>query len=80
MQLYGQTEGVIYASRHEISMEDIISKNEMASIGRPLKWWQCLIVDEFLQPVIPGQAGEFIFSSKYIYDTKFSRAFQSLPN
>jgi hypothetical protein len=39
---------------------DLASDRQSIPIGRPLPGYRCLVVDEFQQPVVIGQAGELI--------------------
>ncbi|PLB46112.1 putative NRPS-like enzyme [Aspergillus steynii IBT 23096] len=56
--LYGPTELTVFATCHQITPEDVQSGT--IPIGRPLRNYQAFIVDENLQPVPDGHAGELL--------------------
>ena len=64
IQAYGQTEGAVYATHHEITIEDVFSHEDTVSIGCPRLGLRWLVVDDYLQPVIPKQTGELLISGK----------------
>ena len=55
---YGPTESTTFACSHDIRPEDL--GRVSVPIGRPLAHTTCLLVDELLQPVAEGMAGELL--------------------
>lgn len=55
---YGPTEGTTFTSCHVMRHGDGVSESEWVPIGRPISNTRVYIVDENLQPVAAGVAGE----------------------
>lgn len=58
MNLYGPTELTVFATYHEITLEDV--QNGVIPIGKPLRNYQTFVVDDHLQSVPDGHVGELL--------------------
>ena len=63
---YGQTEAPMDVMHHEVYPGDLAY--ESIPIGRrPFPGYSAILVDQYLQPVIPGRPGEILISGKHIF-------------
>ncbi|AKF86026.1 hypothetical protein MFUL124B02_20095 [Myxococcus fulvus 124B02] len=60
--LYGPTEGSVFATTHRIQLQDTLSGS--ISIGKPIARTEVFLLDEDLRPVAPGQTGELCLAGE----------------
>ena len=60
---YGPAEVTIVAICHEVRREEL-STSVSIPIGFPLMGYHIYLLDEYQQPVIPGQLGEIVIGGK----------------
>ncbi len=60
---YGPAEITIVATCHEVRREEL-STTVSIPIGYPLMGYRIYLLDEYQQPVIPGQLGEIVIGGE----------------
>ena len=63
INLYGPTETTVVATCHEVRREEL-STTASFPIGHPLIGYRIYLLDEYRQPVIPGQPGEIVIGGQ----------------
>lgn len=61
--LYGPAEATIVATCHEVRRDEL-STSIALPIGRPLEGYHIYLLDEYQQPVVPGQLGEMVIGGE----------------
>ena len=70
--LYGPAEITIVATRYEIRREEL-SGNVTLPIGYPLDGYRIHLLDEYRQPVVPGQMGEIFIGGVGVFAGYYGR-------
>ena len=72
VNVYGPTEACIDATAHELDAADF--DGETIPIGRPLPGYRVQLLDQALQPVPPGEAGELCIGGVGLADGYWNQA------